>query len=164
FRAMIIESSNPVHSLADSRAFRDALDALELVVVIDIALTETARYADYVLPAASQYEKWEATFFTLEPVRNSFPLPSPVLDRLPDGARAAAVLWASAQQVALRYPEAMRWAGHADGDALFEAILAGRSGVVFTEEDPEDSWRYIKDSRIRMEIPELLESFLGLAG
>jgi anaerobic selenocysteine-containing dehydrogenase len=233
-RAMIVDSANPAHSLADSRAFRAALDALDLVVVIDVALTETGRHADYVLPAASQYEKWEATFFTLEPVRNTFQLRAPVLDplpgtltepeiyarlikalgvltdadlaplraalakgrndfmgamfaamgqdkriaglapyvlyevlgpTLPDGAAAAAVLWASAHQVALRYPEAMRRAGHADGEALFDAILAGRSGVVFTEEDPEDSWRYVAhpDSRIRLEIPELLDAFLGLA-
>ena len=63
FRAMVIESGNPVHSLADSPRMREALDALELVVVIDVAMTETARHADYVLPGASQYEKVEATFF-----------------------------------------------------------------------------------------------------
>jgi anaerobic selenocysteine-containing dehydrogenase len=63
FRAMIIESGNPVHSLADSPRMREALDALELVVVIDVATTETTRHADYILPGASQYEKIEATFF-----------------------------------------------------------------------------------------------------
>ena len=66
FRAALIESANPAHSLADSRRMREALDALDLVVVIDVAMTETARHADYVLPASSQFEKWEATFFTLE--------------------------------------------------------------------------------------------------
>ncbi|BDT91720.1 molybdopterin-dependent oxidoreductase [Nocardia sputorum] len=83
FRAMIIESANPAHSLADSTAFRDALHALDLVVVIDIARTETARHADYVLPAASQFEKWEATFFNLEFPHNTFHLRAPVLDPLP---------------------------------------------------------------------------------
>ena len=63
FRAMFIESGNPVHSLADSKRMREALQALDLVVVIDVAMTETAQLADYVLPAASQYEKWETTFF-----------------------------------------------------------------------------------------------------
>ena len=63
FRAMFIESGNPVHSLADSPRMREALEALDCVVVIDVAMTETARYADYVLPAASQYEKVETTFF-----------------------------------------------------------------------------------------------------
>ena len=59
FRAAFIESGNPVHSLADSKRMREALQALDLVVVIDVAMTETAQLADYVLPAASQYEKWE---------------------------------------------------------------------------------------------------------
>jgi anaerobic selenocysteine-containing dehydrogenase len=63
FRAMIIESANPVHSLADSPRMREALDALDFVVVFDVAMTETARHADYILPGASQYEKMEATFF-----------------------------------------------------------------------------------------------------
>lgn len=63
FRAMIIESGNPVHSLADSPRMREALDALELVVVIDVSWTETCRHADYILPGSSQYEKVETTFF-----------------------------------------------------------------------------------------------------
>src|SRR6185436_14357742 len=53
FRAAIVESTNPLHSLADSQRMREAFDALELVVVIDVAMTETARQAHYVLPAAS---------------------------------------------------------------------------------------------------------------
>jgi formate dehydrogenase len=63
FRGMFIESGNPVHSLADSPRMREALEALECVVLIDVAMTETAKYADYILPAASQYEKVETTFF-----------------------------------------------------------------------------------------------------
>lgn len=78
FRAMFIESSNPVHSLADSQRMREALRALELSVVIDVAMTETARQADYVLPASSQFEKAEATFFNLEFPRNGFHLRQPL--------------------------------------------------------------------------------------
>ncbi len=63
FHAMFVESGNPVHSLADSPRMREALEALECVVVIDVAMTETTKYADYILPAASQYEKVETTFF-----------------------------------------------------------------------------------------------------
>src|SRR5215475_7774661 len=62
YRAMIVESANPAHSLADSKRFREALRALDTVVVIDVAMTETAELADYVLPAATQFEKAEATF------------------------------------------------------------------------------------------------------
>src|SRR6185436_11400813 len=83
FRAMIVESANPAHSLADSQRFAEAFDALELLVVIDVAMTETARHAHYVLPAASQYEKWEATFFTLEFPENVFHLRAPIFEPLP---------------------------------------------------------------------------------
>jgi formate dehydrogenase len=83
YRAMLIESANPVHSLADSPRMREALEALEFVVVIDVAMTETAQLADYVLPASSQFEKWEATFFNFEFPHNYFHLRRPVLDPLP---------------------------------------------------------------------------------
>lgn len=74
FRAMIVETANPAHSLADSPRFREAMAALDTVVVIDVALTETARLADYVLPASTQFEKAEATFFNFEFPENYFHL------------------------------------------------------------------------------------------
>ena len=80
YRAMWIESGNPAHSMADSQKWRDALRALDLVVVIDVAMTETAREADYVLPVPSQYEKWEATFFNFEYPKNVHHLRAPVLE------------------------------------------------------------------------------------
>ena len=79
YRAMLIESANPAHSLADSARMREALRALELVVVIDVAMTETARLADYVLPAPTQFEKFEATFFNFDFPRNVFHLRHPVV-------------------------------------------------------------------------------------
>ena len=47
-------------------------------------MTETARLADYVLPAATQFEKWEATFFNFDFPRNVFHLRRPLLAP-PDG-------------------------------------------------------------------------------
>ncbi|NHA01117.1 hypothetical protein G5V59_17880 [Nocardioides sp. W3-2-3] len=44
-------------------------------MVIDVAMTETARCADFVLPAASQFEKWEASLFTLHFPHNVFQAP-----------------------------------------------------------------------------------------
>ncbi|AYF79109.1 molybdopterin oxidoreductase family protein [Nocardia yunnanensis] len=82
-RAMWIDSSNPAHSLADSARFRRAMRALELTVVVDVAFTETARHADYVLPAASQFEKHESSLFTLHFPRNTFQVRHPLMDPLP---------------------------------------------------------------------------------
>jgi formate dehydrogenase len=233
FRAMIVESSNPAHSVADSAAVREALESLELLVVIDVAMTETARLADYVLPAASQFEKPEATFFNLEFPHNTFHLRHPVLDplpgtlaepeiwarlvraigvvddaeltplrraaeegldaytqaflvavsanpalgrvlpyvlyetlgpALPEGLAGAAALWGLAQKAAMAYPDAVRRAGHADGNALFEAILAGRSGVTFTVHEYADDFALIShpDHEIAVEMPELLDDIRAL--
>ncbi|MGH3440052.1 MAG: molybdopterin dinucleotide binding domain-containing protein, partial [Sciscionella sp.] len=86
-RAVWIDASNPAHSLADSARFRQAMRALDLTVVVDVAFTETARHADYVLPAASQFEKHEAALFTLHFPHNTFQLRRPLMDPLP-GARS----------------------------------------------------------------------------
>ena len=43
-------------------------------------MTETARQSDYLLPAATQYEKFEATFFNFDFPKNVFQLRRPVLD------------------------------------------------------------------------------------
>ena len=233
FRAMIVESSNPAHSLANSASCREAFESLELLVVIDVAMTETARLAHYVLPAASQFEKPEATFFNLEFPRNTFhlrrpllgPLPgtlpepeiwarlvralgvvddgdlqplrdaakqsrsayaealmtavstNPVFGKvlpyvlyetlgptLPDGLAGAAALWGLSQNVALAYPDAVRRAGHADGDALFDAILQSPSGVTFTVHEYEDDFTLIRhaDHKIHLDMQQLLEEIRRL--
>lgn len=74
YRAMLVEAANPAHSLADSPRMRAALAALDTLVVIDTAMSETARLAHYVLPASSQFEKAEATFFNFEFPKNVFHL------------------------------------------------------------------------------------------
>ncbi|GGC54945.1 molybdopterin-dependent oxidoreductase [Hoyosella rhizosphaerae] len=82
FRAMWIDSSNPVHSLSQSQRFREAMAELELSVVVDVAMTETARCASYVLPASSQFEKYEAALFTLHFPHNAFQLRAPLMKPL----------------------------------------------------------------------------------
>jgi len=82
-RALIVDSGNPLQSGADAQAYRDAVRKLDLLVVIDVAMTESAEHADYVLPASTQYEKWEATLFTTGFPENYFHLRRPVME--PDG-------------------------------------------------------------------------------
>jgi anaerobic selenocysteine-containing dehydrogenase len=238
YRALIVESGNPAHSLADSQHMREALAALEVVVAIDVFMTETARLANYVLPAVTQFEKHEATFFNFEFPRNVFhlrrpllappdgPLPEPeiharlveavgvysnqeleplraaatrgrrelaaalaeatkanprlgavtpvVLYRtlgptLPHGAAAAAALWTAAHRCAALNPAGVRRAGFGDGfeagESLFDAILASPSGVVFADDDYEETWRRIQteDGRVNLRIPELLSEMAALA-
>ncbi len=66
YRAILVEAANPAHSVADSQRMREALSALDPLVVIDVALSETAKLAHQVLPASTQFEKAEATFFNFD--------------------------------------------------------------------------------------------------
>jgi anaerobic selenocysteine-containing dehydrogenase len=231
YRAMLIESGNPLHSVADSQKLREAMRSLELLVVIDVALTESAREAHYVLPASSQFEKCEATYFNLEFPRNAFHLRHPVFpalpgtlpepeiharlveamgaigdedyaplrqaltegrfafaaaflqamatnqrvakcapvvlyrtlgETLPPEVAGGAVYWAFAHQYVQANPEAAARAGFdgdpfSAGEKLFEAIVASRSGVVYSDEDWGASWKRIRtpEGRITLAIPEL---------
>lgn len=83
-RAMFVDSGNPVLTGADTTGYERAFSKLELLVVVDVAMTETARLAHYVLPAATQFEKWECTGFTLEFPDNAFHLRHPVLPPRPE--------------------------------------------------------------------------------
>ncbi|MEQ9038804.1 MAG: formate dehydrogenase subunit alpha [Silicimonas sp.] len=56
-RAMYILGENPAMSDPDVEHARDALAKLDHLVVQDIFLTETANYADVILPASAFYEK-----------------------------------------------------------------------------------------------------------
>ena len=71
-RAVWVDSSNPANTASNTAQVEKALRALDLVVVVDVAMTETARLAHYVLPASSQYEKTEFTLFNFEFPKNYF--------------------------------------------------------------------------------------------
>jgi anaerobic selenocysteine-containing dehydrogenase len=62
-RALIVSGSNPLRSYADTLLYEKAFGTLELLVTIEVAMSETARLSHYVLPAKSAYEKWDAAFF-----------------------------------------------------------------------------------------------------
>lgn len=56
-KALIVTGGNPLISMPDSNAFREALGKLELLVVHDLFMTETAQLAHFVLPACTHLEK-----------------------------------------------------------------------------------------------------------
>ena len=62
-RALIVSGSNPLRSYADTSAYEKAFAKLDLLVTIEVAMSETAALSHYVLPARSGYEKWDGTFF-----------------------------------------------------------------------------------------------------
>ncbi|MFD1175482.1 molybdopterin oxidoreductase family protein [Paenibacillus puldeungensis] len=64
-KAMIILGSNPIVSSPNSSRVAEALSKLELLVVVDLFETETAAYADWLLPGSSFLEV-EGTLTNLE--------------------------------------------------------------------------------------------------
>ncbi|MFC2060276.1 formate dehydrogenase subunit alpha [Chloroflexota bacterium] len=64
-KGMLIVGENPVASFPNASVVSDALTSLEFLVVTDLFLTETAKLATVVLPAASFAEK-EGTFTNFE--------------------------------------------------------------------------------------------------
>jgi anaerobic selenocysteine-containing dehydrogenase len=56
-KAMIISGGNPALTLPDSGKIKKALQKTELLVVMDLFMTETAKLADIVLPACSSLER-----------------------------------------------------------------------------------------------------------
>jgi anaerobic selenocysteine-containing dehydrogenase len=230
YRAMIVEATNPAHSLADSKRMREALGSLETLVVIDIAMTETAQLAHYVLPASTQFEKAEATFFNFDFPRNYFHLrrrlfsPTPgtlpeaeiharlvealgaltetdlapfreasragrgpyamallrllsdprlgglaptILYRtleLPEELREGAVVLGLVLRAVMASAPSIARAGFGGppieaAHALFDAILAGESGVIFAVDEWSEVLKRIatSDRKIHVNLPDMLE-------
>jgi formate dehydrogenase len=88
---------------------------------------------------------------------------------LPHGAAAAAALWPMAARTAQRNPDGVARAGFGSGpdagNRLFDAIVDRPSGVVFTDDDWETTWKRIQtdDGTVHVEIPELLGELAALA-
>jgi anaerobic selenocysteine-containing dehydrogenase len=82
-RSVVCCASNPLRSYADTSAYEKAFARLDLLVCIDLAMTETACLADYVLPARSGYESWDGTFFTWTWPEIYFQMRRPIIT--PDG-------------------------------------------------------------------------------
>ena len=61
-KAFMVVGGNPLISLPDTNVFRRAFAELDLLIVHDLFLTETAKAAHYVLPACSNLEKWGVAY------------------------------------------------------------------------------------------------------
>ncbi|GAA4539161.1 molybdopterin-dependent oxidoreductase [Pseudonocardia xishanensis] len=92
-RVLWVDSSNPANTVADTVAMEQAIRECELSVVIDVAYTETAALAEYVLPAAAQNEKWEYTYFNWEFPVNYFNLRKPLFEPLPGTMPEGDIYW-----------------------------------------------------------------------
>ncbi len=82
-RAVMVSACNPLRSYADTQAFEAAFKKLDLLVVNDIVMSETAQLAHYVLPCRTYYESWDGTFFPWTYPKVFFQMRGPVVE--PEG-------------------------------------------------------------------------------
>jgi anaerobic selenocysteine-containing dehydrogenase len=79
-RALLVSAGNPVLSVPNGDELENALRGLELMVGVDLYVNETLAHCDYVLPAATMYE------------RDDFPLPFQTLQPTPFRQATEAVI------------------------------------------------------------------------
>lgn len=60
-RALVVCGGNPVSAIGDTARTVKAFQALDVLLVIDPRMSETARLADYVIPAKLPFERYDMT-------------------------------------------------------------------------------------------------------
>lgn len=83
-KAAIISHFNPVRACPDSRRWLEALRKLDLVVVIDIQMSDTAAVADYVLPESHYLERSDPVWVTGDTVALRRPVVPSLHNTLPE--------------------------------------------------------------------------------
>ena len=131
-RAVVVSASNPLRSYADTTAYEQAFRALDLLVVVDVAFTESASLAHYVLPAKSAYEKWDGTFFAWNFPEIFFQMRRPVVEAEGECLEEGEILTRLADRLGL-LPEIPQ--------ALYEAAFGDRMNfgmqlLAFAQSEP----------------------------
>jgi anaerobic selenocysteine-containing dehydrogenase len=134
-RAVIVSGANPLRSFPDTTAYEKALKKLDLLVSVEIAMTETAALSDYVLPARTAYESWDGG------VRPSFPgvfmqFRPPVVEPEGEQLEAGEIFVKLADRLSLvpEIPDTLKEAADSGdrkqfGKALFEYVTANPEAV-----------------------------------
>jgi len=130
-RGLYFMGENPAMSDPDAGHVRRALARLEHLVVQDIFLTETAWYADVVLPASSLLEKWG----TFTNTNRQIQIARPVID-VPGQARQD---WWILQEIARRLGLEWRYGHPREVWAEVRGLWAALRGVSW-ERLERDGW------------------------
>ena len=146
-RALIVTGANPLRSYADTSAYEKAFKDLELLVVLDVAMSETAAVADYVLAGRTAYESYDTTFWSFDFPDIFFHLRRPVIEPAIETRENSWIMTALAEKMNLipEIPESLSQA--AEGGR----VQFGRELGKFVETTPE----------ARLKLPFILAKTLG---
>jgi len=138
-RALLISAANPASAIPDSDTVVKALRALDLLVVVDPFMTETARLADYVLPPKFLYEHADLTFgLEMSNLEIPYTAYTPPVADTPPGSELADegyIAWSLARRmgVTLTYFGVDLDMETPPTDDLFLSILARHGNLSFDE-------------------------------
>mgnify|MGYP003700628959 FL=1 len=132
--AMYIMGENPAMSDPDARHAREALAKLDHLVVQEIFFTETATYADVILPASAKPEKWGTFTNTNRQVQMARPALTP-----PGEARQD---WTIIQEIANRIGLDWRYTHPKDVFAEMAEIMGSLQNITWERVEREGSVTY----------------------
>ena len=132
-RAVIVGGANPLRSYADTSAYEKAFKDLDLLVVLDVAMSETAAVADYVLSGRTAYESFDTTFWSFDFPDIFFHLRRPVVEPAVGTRENSWIMTALAEKMDLipEIPNSLIQAAEKD------RIQFGRDLREFMESTPE---------------------------
>jgi anaerobic selenocysteine-containing dehydrogenase len=109
-RAVMLGNCNPLRSYADTAAYERAFAKLDLLVTVEIAMTETAALSHYVLPAKSGFEKWDSTFFQKNYPEYYFHIRRPVAEAEGEAVEESGIYLGLSERLNLipEYPATLR--------------------------------------------------------
>ena len=137
-KAMYIMGENPAMSDPDVQHAREALAKLDHLVVQDLFLTETARYADVVLPASAWPEKAGTVTNTNRQVQMGRPAV-----KMPADARQD---WWIIQQIAQRLGLEWNYSGPAEVFAEMASVMPSLNNISWDRVERESSVTYPSDA------------------
>jgi anaerobic selenocysteine-containing dehydrogenase len=117
-RAVLVSVCNPLRAYPDTTAFEKAFGRLDLLVVNDIVMSETARLAHYVLPCRTFYESWDTTFFPMTFPEVFMQLRRPLVSPPPQCLEASQIFTRLADRLGLIPPIPDDLRAAADGDRM----------------------------------------------
>lgn len=146
FKAYFGMMGNPVHSNPGrGRVWEKFFDKMELVVVCDIFMSDTAKFADYLLPDTCTFERYE-----LAPQGNHIILMEPAVERAGEVKSGTEILTGIAQRVGL---------GHlfelTDKEWLITRLMTNDPGYANVQ-PPITFERLGEEKMVRLAVPETL--------